>query len=60
MRDPSQVYAQFAADLTFEQLPSALVATLKRMAYDTLGTTLAGTTLGSGCAELVDVAWREP
>jgi 2-methylcitrate dehydratase PrpD len=53
--DPSQTFAGFAAGLTFERLPPEVVATLRRMVYDTIGTALAGTTLGSGCPELVDL-----
>jgi 2-methylcitrate dehydratase PrpD len=56
--DPSAAYAAFGAELRFEDLPVELVATLKRIVYDTLGTTLAGTTLGSGCPELLDLVRR--
>ena len=56
--DPSAAYAAFAAELRFEDLPVELVPTLKRIVYDTLGTTLAGTTLGSGCPELLDLVRR--
>jgi 2-methylcitrate dehydratase PrpD len=50
--------AAFAATLTFEQLPPAVVQTAKQLTLDTLGTTLAGGTLGDGCAEVVDVMAR--
>lgn len=53
--DPSQTFARFVAELTFDHLPADLVATLKRMVYDTVGTALAGTTLGSGCPEMLDL-----
>src|SRR5437870_2667903 len=54
--DPAQKYTEFAGQLTFDRLPIGLVEVLKRMVLDTLGTTLAGGTLGSGCPELVEVA----
>ena len=54
-RDAAEDLAQFAADLTFERLPGEVVATLKRIVLDTIGTTLAGATLGLGCRELVAV-----
>jgi 2-methylcitrate dehydratase PrpD len=54
-QDPSVQFATFAADLTYERLPREVVAVVKRIILDTLGTTLAGGTLGSGCRELVDV-----
>jgi 2-methylcitrate dehydratase PrpD len=53
--DPSVGFAHFVADLTFSRVPSNVVATLKRMMYDTIGTALAGTSLGSGCPELLDL-----
>lgn len=56
--DPSAALAAFAAQLRFEDLPAELLPTLKRIVYDTLGTTLAGTTLGSGCPELLDLVRR--
>jgi 2-methylcitrate dehydratase PrpD len=48
--------AEFCASLAFERLPSEVVATVKRIALDTIGTTLAASTLGDGCAELVALA----
>src|SRR5947207_2069192 len=39
--------AEFAADLTYEQLPSETVHAVKRMLLDCLGTTLAGSSLGA-------------
>jgi 2-methylcitrate dehydratase PrpD len=50
--------ARFAASLTFEQLPGAVVSMAKQLTLDTLGTTLAASTLGAGCAEVVDVMAR--
>src|SRR5687768_12507313 len=54
--DPAFRYAAFAAGLTFAQLPREVVSVLKRIVLDTLGTTLAAGTLGSGCGPLVEVA----
>ncbi len=48
--------AEFCAELSFERLPADVVRTLKRIVLDTLGTTLAATTLGDGCAELLAMA----
>jgi 2-methylcitrate dehydratase PrpD len=53
--DPAATLASYAADITYERLPEALVAVLKRDVLDTLGTTLAGSTLGTGCAEVLAV-----
>src|SRR5262245_46714696 len=47
--------SHFLATLTYEQLPPAVVAAMKAMLLDSLGTTLAANTLGEGCRELVDV-----
>ena len=41
--------AQFAAGVQFEQLPSEVLDLLKRPFLDTVGTSLAGSTLGAGC-----------
>jgi 2-methylcitrate dehydratase PrpD len=48
-------FAAYAANVRYERLPSGVVEVLKRIVLDTLGTTLAGGTLGSGCRELVEV-----
>jgi 2-methylcitrate dehydratase PrpD len=48
--------AEFCAALSFERLPADVVRTVKRIVLDTLGTTLAASTLGDGCAELVRMA----
>lgn len=53
--DPAYALAGFVSDLTYERLPAAIVATLKRIVLDVTGTTLAGGTLGSGCREFVQV-----
>jgi len=50
--------AEFAATLSFEQLPSDVVRLAKALVLDTLGTTLAATTLGEGCGEVVAVMQR--
>jgi 2-methylcitrate dehydratase PrpD len=42
--------AEFAADLRYEDLPPDVVRLAKDLTLDTLGTTLAGITLGAGCA----------
>src|SRR5262245_61368721 len=47
--------ADFLAGVTYEDLPPAVVAALKHQVLDTLGTTLAASTLGEGCRELVSV-----
>ena len=44
--------AAFAATARYDDLPTEVVDVVKRIALDTLGTALAGTTLGSGCAEV--------
>lgn len=48
--------AEFCAALTFDQLPSNVVRTVKHIVLDTLGTTLAGGTLGQGCQEVLALA----
>jgi len=49
------LFAEYAANITYESLPSEVVSVLKRMVLDTLGTTLAANTLGEGVKELVRV-----
>jgi len=44
--------AGFAANVSYEQLPSEAVAVLKKLLLDTIGTALAGTTLGEACREV--------
>ena len=51
----TQMLAHFAADLRYGDLPSEAVATLKKLFLDTVATALAGTTLGAGCAEVMQV-----
>ncbi|HEY7060089.1 MAG TPA: MmgE/PrpD family protein [Chloroflexota bacterium] len=53
--DPGAALAAYAASVAFERLPGEVVSVLKRMLLDTLGTTLAGSALGTGCAELLAV-----
>ena len=48
-------FAEFAANLRFETLPPEVVAILKRVVLDSLGTTLAANTLGTGTDELFDI-----
>jgi 2-methylcitrate dehydratase PrpD len=51
----TQRLAGFAAGLTFGQLPPPVVDLAKQLTLDTLGTALAATSLGAGCAEVVSV-----
>ena len=51
----THLLARFAAGITYEQLSSTAVEVLKRLLLDTIGTALAGTTLGAGCAEVARV-----
>ena len=53
--DPTAALAEFAASVRYDDLPAPVVATLKRMVLDTLGVSLAATTLGPGCRETVAV-----
>ncbi len=48
--------AEFCAGLSFDRLPAEVVRAVKSMVLDSLGTMLAGTTLGEGCAEVLAVA----
>jgi 2-methylcitrate dehydratase PrpD len=47
--------ATFSAALTYEDVPRDAIAKVKHLLLDTLGTTLAATTLGAGCREVVEV-----
>jgi len=47
--------AAFAAELTYDDLPAEVVRIVKRLTLDTLGSALAGTTLGEGCAAVAGV-----
>lgn len=47
--------AAFAAALDYDDLPAGVVRTVKALILDTLGTSLAATTLGEGCREMADV-----
>jgi 2-methylcitrate dehydratase PrpD len=51
----TETLAAYAADIAYESLPSEAVIALKQVVLDTLGTTVAATTLGAGCRELVEV-----
>ena len=44
--------ARFASELRYEELPAEAVTILKWLLLDTVGTALAGTTLGAGCEEV--------
>ncbi|MDE2765699.1 MAG: MmgE/PrpD family protein, partial [Chloroflexota bacterium] len=48
--------AAFAAGLRYEDLPPEVADAVKRIALDTVGTALAATALGDGCAEASAVA----
>src|SRR5438067_11968565 len=50
--------AEYLAGVTYETLPPAVTTVLKHIVLDTLGTTLAASTLGAGCGELVAVVQR--
>jgi 2-methylcitrate dehydratase PrpD len=50
------VYAEYAAGLDYEGLPAEVVGLLKRIVLDTLGTTLAASTLDEASQPLVRVA----
>lgn len=56
--DPTRALASFAASLRYEDLPPALVASIKDMVLDALGVGLAATTLGPACPEVMDVMQR--
>jgi len=47
--------ATFSAALAYDDIPPEVIAKVKHLLLDTLGTTLAATTLGAGCAEVVRV-----
>ena len=49
---PTRKLASFVAGLRYEDLPAEAVAVLKMLCLDTVGTILAGTTLGPGCDEV--------
>jgi 2-methylcitrate dehydratase PrpD len=54
----TEALAAFAASLRFDDLPAGVIAAVKAMILDSLGTALAATTLGDGCAESVAVMQR--
>jgi 2-methylcitrate dehydratase PrpD len=45
----------YAANLSFEDLPPEVISTAKRLVLDSLGSALAGTTLGDGGPEVTSV-----
>ncbi len=47
---PTREIAAFAAALSYDDLPAGVVRLVKQLVLDTLGSSLAGTTLGEGCA----------
>ena len=58
MRQITACVADFSAALRFEDVPAAVVAHAKWLLLDTLGVSLAATTLGSGCREVIAVMRR--
>jgi 2-methylcitrate dehydratase PrpD len=52
---PTRRVAAFAATLAYDDLPADVVRVVKALTLDTLGTALAGATLGEGCREMADV-----
>ena len=52
---PTLALAEFAATLTFGDLPADVVENVKLMILDALGCAIAATTLGDGCRETVAV-----
>ena len=53
--DPTEALASFAASLRYDDLPATVVEMVKRLVLDTLGVSLAATTLGPGCREAASV-----
>ncbi|MBI4333597.1 MAG: MmgE/PrpD family protein [Chloroflexi bacterium] len=53
--DASFAFARNIANIRFEDIPAEVVAVVKNDVLDTLGTALAGTTLGTGCREVVEL-----
>src|SRR5438046_375132 len=51
----TQQLAAFSAALAYEDIPSDVIVGVKHLLLDTLGTTLAATTLGAGCREVTQV-----
>src|SRR5262245_50389675 len=55
-RGATRQLAEYAATISHDRLPAEVVPTLKALILDTLGTTLAASTLGAGCREARAVA----
>jgi 2-methylcitrate dehydratase PrpD len=55
LQSSTQRLAAFSAGLKYDAVPPDVVAKVKLLLLDTLGTTLAATTMGAGCPELVSV-----
>lgn len=47
--------ATFSSTLSYDDIPADVIEKVKHLLLDTLGTTLAATTLGAGCRELARV-----
>jgi 2-methylcitrate dehydratase PrpD len=55
MPGPTQMLAEYTAQMEYKSLPPEVVVAVKHMVLDSLGTALAAGTLGDGCKELVDM-----
>lgn len=51
----TSLLCNYAANLQYDDLPPAVIATAKRLVLDSLGAALAGTTMGDGCRETLAV-----
>ena len=51
----TKVLSAFAANLQYEDLPTEVISSVKKMILDTYGCALAATTLGDGCTEVLSV-----
>ena len=51
--------ARFSSSLSYDDIPEATAATVKRIILDCIGTALAATTLGDGCRETVAVVVKQ-
>ena len=56
----TRTWAQFASELEYERLPAALVASTKGLLLDTIGVSLAASTLGEGCKQVVAMVRANP
>ena len=54
-RDAAHVFAQYASELNYEDIPAEVREATKRSILDTLGVAIAASTHGEGCRELVEL-----